>query len=89
MFMRIIAPNGVYLPAKVAVAIDGKSTGTIPFTRCLAKLCIAFADVTNIVGQLKKGANLGVSVNADSDQQIKFGFSLKGLAGGLAALNNI
>lgn len=55
--MRILAPIGVYLPTGVALEIDGKAAGRVPFSRCTPRNCVAFAQVRKeTMAKMKKGS---------------------------------
>jgi len=54
--MQILAPTGVYLPTGVALEVDGKAAGRVPFSRCDPRFCVAFAQVRKeTLATLRKG----------------------------------
>jgi invasion protein IalB len=54
--MRVIAPVGVFLPTGIALEVDGKAVGRVPFTRCLPQACMAFAEARKeTLARMKKG----------------------------------
>ncbi|VAW02668.1 hypothetical protein MNBD_ALPHA08-1788 [hydrothermal vent metagenome] len=54
--MQILAPVGVYLPTGVALEVDGKAAGRVPFSRCGPRFCVAFAQMRKeTLATLQKG----------------------------------
>ncbi len=56
--MQILAPIGVYLPTGVALEVDGKAAGRVPFSRCDPRFCVAFAQMRKeTLATMQKGKN--------------------------------
>lgn len=57
VFMRIIAPIGVYLPTGIPVEIDGAALpNRMQFTRCLPRICEGFGEASpESLAKFKKG----------------------------------
>lgn len=54
----VAAPLGVFLPAGVKIAIDGRDVGGIPFIVCNTKSCVARATLKETDVQAFKAGNV-------------------------------
>ena len=88
--MRVMAPIGVYLPTGIALEIDGKAVGRVPFTRCLPQTCVAFAEASPpTLAKLKKGSKANFIIYEAPGLGISLRLSLKGFTAGLEALGKL
>jgi invasion protein IalB len=84
---RFEVPIGVYLPAGLALTVDGKDYGVAPFERCFPDRCIAFADLKNeTINVLKSGKVATLIVHAAPSQRIFLPISLEGVTAAFRAL---
>ncbi len=88
--MRVMAPIGVFLPTGVALEIDGAAVGRVPFTRCLPRVCVAFAEARpDTLKKLKAGAKATFTVYEAPGLGVPMNISLKGFTAGLEALDKL
>jgi invasion protein IalB len=85
--MRILVPNGVYLPTGVALEIDGAAVGRAGFVRCRPQICEAFAEITpESLDKMKKGTAANFIVYDAPGLGFPMKISLEGFS---AALDNL
>lgn len=88
--IRVMAPIGVFLPTGVALEIDGAAVGRVPFTRCLPRTCMAFAEASEpTLEKLKKGAKANFIIYEDPGKGMALEISLKGFTAGLRELHKL
>jgi invasion protein IalB len=88
--MRVIVPIGVYLPTGVALEIDKAAVGRVPFTRCLPRLCEAFAEASPpTLEKMKKGTAANFIIYEAPGLGIPMKISLDGFAAALDDLNQM
>ena len=88
--MRVIAPLGVMLPKQLALSLDGKHIGYMTFARCNVVGCTADlvdSDKDNVIGQLKNGKELKVTIWPDNEEGIAIPISLNGFAQAVESLH--
>ncbi len=77
--MEVIAPIGVFLPAGVAVAIDGKEIGRGVYRYCNPQACVVAEPLQDtFVNQLKGGTNAVMTVVGVNGEEAKITISLSG-----------
>lgn len=91
--MQIMAPIGVFLPTGIALEIDGKAVGRVPFVRCLPPtrvsppLCTATAEAQPAtLDKMRKGAAANFIIYEAPGKAIKLPISLKGFTASHKAL---
>ena len=88
VLIRILTPNGVYVPEGVLVSIDGNKIGRIQLTRCLPEVCMAVAELTkSTLRKLKRGNGLRVVIYEGPGTEIAFNFRLNGFTRAISQLN--
>lgn len=88
--MRVIAPLGVFLPTGVALEIDGNAVGRVPFTRCMAQVCMAFAEASaETLSKMKKGKTANFIIYEAPGLGMPMKLSLGGFSAGLQALDDL
>ncbi len=87
--MQILAPNGVYLPTGVALEVDGKAAGRVPFSRCGPRFCVAFAQMrTETLAKIKKGKKGRFLIYEAPGVGIPLDLDLTGFSTAFKALEN-
>ena len=85
--MQILAPIGVYLPTGVALEVDGKAAGRVPFSRCDPRFCIAFAQMRKeTLAKMKKGKKGKFLIYEAPGVGIPLNLDLAGFASAFKAL---
>jgi invasion protein IalB len=91
IFMRIMAPIGVYLPTGIPVEIDGAALPSrMVFTRCVPPICEAMGEMSpDTLTKFKKGtaSNFYLYDRPGNGYPIKI--SLEGFAAALTALDKL
>jgi invasion protein IalB len=88
--MRVIAPIGVFLPTGVALEIDGNAVGRVPFTRCMAQVCMAFAEASpETLTKMKKGNVANFIIYEAPGLGMPMKLSLDGFSAGLQNLDDL
>ena len=88
--MRVIAPIGVFLPTGVALEIDGAAVGRVPFTRCLPRVCIAFAEASEpTLDKMRKGGKANFIIYEAPGLGMSLELSLKGFTAGWKHLQEL
>lgn len=88
--MRVIAPLGVFLPTGVALEIDGEAVGRVPFTRCMAQVCMAFAEASpETLTKMKKGKAANFIIYEAPGLGMPMKLSLEGFSAGLKSLDDL
>ena len=86
--MRVMAPIGVFLPTGVALEIDGAAVGRVPFTRCMPRVCMAFAEASaDTLAKLKKGGEASFIIYEAPGMGLPMKLSLEGFSASLDALD--
>ena len=90
IMMRLLAPIGVFLPTGVALEIDGKAVGRVPFTRCIPQACIAFAEARKeTLAKMKKGRKATFLIYEAPGIGIPLNLSLDGFSASLKDLDKL
>lgn len=90
IMMRLLAPIGVFLPTGVALEIDGKAVGRVPFTRCLPQACIAFAEARKeTLAKMKKGKTATFLMYEAPGIGVPLNLSLEGFSASLKVLDKL
>lgn len=85
--IQVIAPVGVYLPVGIAVEIDGKAAGRLPYARCLPQFCLAFSEILpTTLEKLQKGSSANFLIYEAPGVSVPLTVSLKGFT---AAYNSL
>jgi invasion protein IalB len=85
--MEIIAPIGVFLPAGLAVAIDGKEIGRGVYRYCSPQTCVVAEPLQEtFITQMKGGSNAVMTVVGVNGEAANISISLKGFTAGYGAL---
>lgn len=85
--LQIQAPLGVILTKKLALKIDGKDFGDVPFIRCFAGGCLARAHVPDeLLKTLKDGTTAIFIIYDTPELGIGIPISLKGFSQAVANL---
>lgn len=87
IMMRVLAPIGVFLPTGIALEVDGKPVGRVPFTRCLPQTCMAFAEARKeTLAKMKKGKKARFLIYESPGVGIPLELDLSGFTASLDAL---
>ena len=77
--MQIVTPLGVLLPAGVRVQVDGGEQAAAPYQVCTPEGCVVRQPLTTeVLNQLKAGANAKFTLVAVPQQEIPVNISLMG-----------
>ena len=77
--VELIAPIGVFLPAGIAISIDGREIGRGAYQVCNPEACLVAEPVQNdFINQLKKGANAVMTLTAQNGSRAQISISLSG-----------
>ena len=89
IFVRVLAPIGVYLPTGVPVEIDGAALpNRMQFTRCLPRVCEAFGEATpESLNKFKKGGVATFYIYDRPGNGFPMKIKLEGFDAALADLN--
>ncbi len=88
--LRVIAPLGVMLPKQMELGLDGKRIGFMTFARCNVVGCTADVvddEKINVIGHLKSGKSLTVTIWPDNEEGIPLPNSLEGVAEAVVSLH--
>ena len=76
---EVIAPIGVFLPAGVAIKIDGREIGRGAYRVCNPQACLVAEPVQqDFIDQLKKGSNAVMSITGANGETADIPISLSG-----------
>ena len=91
VFVRILAPIGVYLPTGIPVEIDGAAMpNRMQFTRCLPRICEGIAEAsTESLNKFKKGKVATFYIYDRPGNGFPMKVSLEGFGAALAALSKL
>lgn len=91
VFMRLLAPVGVYLPTGIPVEIDGTALGNrMVFTRCIPPVCEAAGEASpESLAKFKKGTAATFFLYDRPGNGFGMKISLEGFGAGLAALDQL
>ena len=91
VFMRIMAPVGVYLPTGIPVEIDGAALPSrMVFTRCIPPICEAMGEMSpETLGKFKKGGASTFYLYDRPGNGYPIKISLDGFGAALAALDKL
>lgn len=91
IFMRIMAPVGVYLPTGIPVEIDGAALPSrMVFTRCIPPICEAMGEMSpETLGKFKKGSTSNFYLYDRPGNGYPIKISLDGFAAALTALETL
>lgn len=87
--LRVLAPLGVLLPARLGLKIDGQDVGSVDFVRCLPSGCVAEAKLDDsLLARLRGGqrAYFLIFQTPPPDPGIAIPLELKGFGAGFDAL---
>lgn len=85
--IRIVAPLGVLLPARLGLSIDDAGIGRIDFVRCVKEGCIAEALLEDeLLAQLRAGTTATFIVFLTPEEGVGIPVSLVGFSEGFDAL---
>lgn len=88
--LRVFAPLGILLPRQLTLKIDEQDLGHVPFIRCLAVGCMAFATIDDtLLEKLKTGKTAIFIIYITDEQGIGIPISLAGFNEGLEALKTL
>ena len=77
--VEVIAPIGVFLPAGVAIQIDGREVGRGVYRVCNPQACLVAEPVPeDFISQMKKGSNAVMTVTAANGETANITISLSG-----------
>jgi invasion protein IalB len=83
----VIVPLGVLLPAGIAVAVDGKEIGKLPYQRCVPKGCVSqFVFTPEIYKSWQAGTKATVTVANGGGKEITLPVSLLGFTDATTAV---
>jgi invasion protein IalB len=91
VFMRIMAPIGVYLPTGIPIEIDGTALpARMVFTRCIPPICEALGEASpESLSKFKKGTSATFYLYDRPGNGYPLKVSLEGFAAGLAELDKL
>jgi invasion protein IalB len=91
VFMRLMAPIGVYLPTGIPVEIDGTALpARMVFTRCVPPICEAMGEMSaETLAKFKKGGSSNFYLYDRPGNGYPIKISLEGFAAALDALDKI
>jgi invasion protein IalB len=91
VFMRIMAPVGVYLPTGIPVEIDGAALpARMVFTRCVPPICEAMGEMSaETLAKFKKGGDSTFYLYDRPGNGYPIKISLDGFGAALAALDKL
>lgn len=91
VFMRIMAPIGVYLPTGIPVEIDGAALpARMVFTRCVPPICEAMGEMSpETLTKFKKGTDSNFYLYDRPGNGYPIKISLEGFAAALTALEKM
>lgn len=91
VFMRIMAPVGVYLPTGIPVEIDGTALpARMVFTRCVPPICEAMGEMSaETLAKFKKGGDSTFYLYDRPGNGYPIKISLDGFGAALAALDKL
>lgn len=76
---EVIAPIGVFLPAGVAIKIDGREVGRGAYRVCNPQACLVAEPVqTDFIDQMKKGSTATMTITASNGETADIPISLSG-----------
>ncbi len=85
--IRIVAPLGVLLPARLGLSIDDAEIGRIDFVRCVKEGCVAEALLEDeLLAQLRAGTTATFIVFLTPEEGVGIPVSLVGFSEGFDAL---
>lgn len=89
LFMRVMTPIGVYLPAGIPVEIDGTALpARLVFTRCVPPVCEAMGEMSaDTLGKFKKGGTSNFYLYDRPGNGFPIKISLDGFGAALAELD--
>lgn len=91
VFMRVMAPIGVYLPTGIPIEIDGTALpARMVFTRCVPPICEAMGEASpESLGRFKKGGAATFYLYDRPGNGYPLKISLEGFAKALAELDKL
>ncbi len=84
--LRIVVPEGVYLPAGVALQVGDKAVGRFPFQVCVTRRCMSNVDISPKLEKLfKQGKVATIFVAVTPQKNAKFQLDLTGFSKAMAS----
>jgi len=84
--LRIVVPEGVYLPAGVALQVGSKPVGRFPYQVCVTRRCMSNVDITpKMEKQFTQGKTANIFVAVTPQKNAKFQLDLTGFGKALAS----
>jgi len=86
--IQVVTPVGVFLPLGIAVEIDGKAAGRLPYVRCVPQFCLANSEIlSTTLKKLQMGSMANFIIYEAPGVSVPLNVSLKGFTAAYDSLD--